>query len=229
MPDVQVIAHEHNLGYAAACNHGLSEARGRYVFFLNADTKYDSGSAAELLRWLDQNPSVALLGPRVLNLDGSRQFSCRGFPGWTTTLCHRHSLLARVFPNNPLTAQHLRTDLDTRPAEVDWASGCCLLARKSVLREIGGFDDGYFLFFEDVDLAYRLKARNWKCVYYPALTFYHAIGVSRAHLADQGSRLKYVSAARYFSKHLIRNEFLSRAFRAAMRFRCGLADVLRRP
>ncbi len=221
--DVRVITPERNLGYAGACNRGFNESTGRYILFLNADTAYHSGSLEGLIRWLDENPSVGLAGPRVLNLDGTRQFSCRSFPDWSTALCHRHSFLTQWFPNNRWTAKYLRTDLDGKPTKVDWASGCCLIARRDALGEIGGFDEDYFLFFEDVDLAYRLKS-NWNCVFYPMLTFTHVLGASRAYLADEGDRMKHISARRYYSKHLIRHPLLLRAFNTAIGLRSYLNE-----
>lgn len=216
---VRVISNSRNLGYAAACNQGLRASRAPYVLFSNPDTEYLSGSARQLIDWLDGNPTVALVGPRVLNLDGTRQFSARSFPNWTTPFCHRHALLTRVFPNNPLTRKYLRADLDGRRTAVDWASGCCLLTRKSALEEVGGFDEGYFLFFEDADLAYRLKGLGWSCVYYPSLTFRHAIGASRAYLADAGDSEKHLSAAHYYTKNVFRNRFVGALFATGVSLR----------
>ncbi len=208
VPNVRLLSNARNLGYAAACNRGLHEARAPYVFFLNPDTRYLSGSGRDLIKWLALDPSVALVGPRVLNPDGTRQFSCRSFPGWMTVVCHRHSILTNVFPKNRFTRDYLRTDLNSRPTQVDWASGCCLLARKHLLEEAGGFDEGFFLFFEDVDLAYRLRAHGRKCFYYPSIVFQHGVGSSRIHLRDLGTRAKHLSAARYFKKNLIRGKAL---------------------
>ena len=225
LADVQIISNSRNLGYATACNQGLRASRAPYVFFLNPDTEYISGSARELIEWLDRNPAVALVGPRILNPDGTRQFSARSFPDWTTPFSHRHSLLTRVLPNNPFTRRYLRADLDGKPTRVDWAAGCCLLARKKALEEVGGFDEGYFLFFEDVDLAYRLKARGLNCVYYPGKTFSHTIGASRAHLRDLGATAKHFSATRYFTKNVIRNKFLADLFAVGVSLRCLISTI----
>ena len=108
--------------------------------------------------------------------------------------------------------------------KVDWASGCCLLARKKAFAAVGGFDEGYFLFFEDVDLAHRAKQTGGQCLYYPTVTFTHAIGSSRAHLPDQGIRAKHLSAQRYFTKNVIRNPLLASACRMAISLRCFLAE-----
>lgn len=217
--EVRSLACPRNRGYAAACNIGLAEARGRYVVFLNPDVRLASGSVGELLAWLDGNPAIGLVGPQILNPDGSRQLSCRSFPNLATTFFHRHSVMTGLLPSNPFSRAYLRTDLDGRPQQVDWASGCCLIARKAAVSSVAGFDEEYFLFFEDVDLALRLRQAGWKCIYYPHLAFVHFLGVSRESLPDKGIRAKYASAERYFARHVIRNGGLRTLFRLTIRAR----------
>ncbi|MGH9785996.1 MAG: glycosyltransferase family 2 protein [Terriglobia bacterium] len=226
--NLRVLSNPQNVGYAAACNLGARACRAPYIWFLNPDVRYVRGSVTGLLGWLDRNPWAALAGPRVLNPDGTRQFSCRSFPSWTTSFSHRYSALTRAFPANPLSQGYLRMNLDGKPTEVDWASGCCLLVRRAIFEELGGFDEGYFLFFEDVDLAHRLKRRGGQCAYYPQVEFTHAIGSSRAFLPDQGIRAKHLGAARYFTKNVIRNPWLARAFRWAVSLRCRIAEQVHR-
>jgi GT2 family glycosyltransferase len=181
-----------------------------------------------MLDWMDRNPAAGLMGPRILNSDGTRQFSARSFPNWTVAFAHRHSILARVAPSNPFTSQYLRMNLNGVVTEVDWASGCCLLVRKNAFEALGGFDDGYFLFFEDVDLAHRANQMGWRCLYYPTVSFTHAIGSSRAFLPDQGIRAKHASAQRYFTKNVIRNPALARVCTMAISLRCFLSEQYHR-
>jgi len=219
---VRIVEGSPELGYSAGCNLGLSASTAPWVLFANPDTRYLRGSMDRLLAWLGEHSEVALVGPRIENPNGTRQLSCRGFPGFSTALAHRHSLLYRFFPRNPLSRAYLLPDLDGQPVSVDWASGCCLLARRQALAEVGGFDEGYFLFFEDVDLAFRLKEKNWRCVYYPRLSFVHTIGVSRDSLSDRGEAAKYQSAIRYFSRNGRRgmaNALLSLAGSVRLRLR----------
>lgn len=223
--NLRVISNAQNWGYAAACNLGARAARAPYLWFLNPDVRYAGGSVPRLVQWLDRHSSVALAGPRVLNPDGTRQFSCRSFPTWTTAFAHRYSLLTRVFPSNPFSQTYLQMNLDGKPTAVDWASGCCLLVRKTVFEDVGGFDEGYFLFFEDVDLAHRVKGRGGQCIYYPKVEFTHTIGSSRAYLPDQGSHAKHSSAERYFTKNVIRNPLLAKAFRMAISWRCRISEL----
>jgi N-acetylglucosaminyl-diphospho-decaprenol L-rhamnosyltransferase len=225
---LRIISNSANVGYAAACNRGARLCRAPYVWFLNPDVRYAGGSVPRLLAWLDRNAWAALAGPRVLNPDGTRQFSCRDFPTWTTSVSHRYSALTRAFPANPLSRSYLRTNLDGKPTAVDWASGCSLLVRRAMFEELGGFDEGYFLFFEDVDLAHRLRRRGGGCVYYPQIEFTHTIGSSRAHLPDHGIRAKHASAARYFTKNVIRNPWLAGIFRWAVSVRCRIAEQVHR-
>lgn len=225
---LRVISNGRNLGYAAACNLGAQASRARYVWFLNPDVRYLHGSVRALIDWLDRNRSVALAGPRILNPDGTRQFSCRSFPTWTTAFSHRHSLLTRLYPTNPLTRNYLRMNLDGIETEVDWASGCSLLVRRKMFEAVGGFDEGYFLFFEDADLAHRVKQRGLQCIYYPKVTFSHTTGSSRAYLPDQGIRAKHSSAERYFMKNVIRNSSMAKAFKMAVSLRCLVAEQTQR-
>jgi GT2 family glycosyltransferase len=216
---VRVIPNPQNRGYGAACNIGAREARAPYVWFLNPDVQYREGSAAEILAWMERNPSVSLLGPRILNPDGSRQFSCRSFPGWRAAVAHPNSILARAFPSNPLTSSYLKPNLNGSVTQVDWASGCCLLARKSAFEAAGGFDEEYFLFFEDVDLAHRMKRLGLRCVYYPDVAFTHDVGSSRSYLPDQGRRAKHASARRYFTQNMVRTSALAKICGAAISLR----------
>jgi len=225
---VRVISNGENQGYGSACNAGAREASAPYVWFLNPDVRFVQGSARQMLDWLESHPSISLAGPRILNSDGSRQYSCRSFPDWRVAFAHRSSFLTRVFPANPLTSSYLRSNLNGAVTAVDWASGCSLLVRKATFEAVGGFDEGYFLFFEDVDLAYRMKQMGAQCVSYPGITFTHGIGSSRAYLPDQGIRAKHLSAQRYFTKNVIRNRTLAGLCRAAISMRGFLSEQYHR-
>jgi N-acetylglucosaminyl-diphospho-decaprenol L-rhamnosyltransferase len=222
--NLRVVSNPENPGYAAACNIGAGVSRARYVWFLNPDVRYVAGEVRGMLDWMDRNPSASLMGPRILNPDGTRQYSARSFPNWTLAFAHRDSILTRAFPSNPFTSQYLRMNLNGVVTEVDWASGCCLLARKEAFEAVGGFDEGYFLFFEDVDLAHRAKQMGWRCLYYPTVTFTHTIGSSRAYLPDRGIRARHFSAQRYFTKNVIRNPALAKVCAMAISSRCFLSE-----
>jgi GT2 family glycosyltransferase len=223
--NLRVVSNPQNSGYASACNIGAGVARAPYVWFLNPDVRYVEGMVRGMLDWMDRNPGVSLMGPRILNLDGTRQYSARSFPNWTLAFAHRNSLLTRVFPSNPFTSRYLRTNLNGVVTDVDWASGCCLLARKETFDALGGFDEGYFLFFEDVDLSHRAMQLGRRCVYYPGVAFTHAIGGSRAHLPDCGVLARHFSAQRYFTRNVIRNPVLAKACSMAISVRCFLSEA----
>lgn len=224
LPNLRVISAQRNSGYAAACNLGARQSNSPYICFLNPDVRLMEGDLRGMLDWMDRNPSVGLLGPRIMNSDGTRQYSARSFPNWTVAFAHRYSILTRVFPNNPISSQYLQTHLNGAVTPVDWVSGCCLLARKEAFDAVDGFDEGYFLFFEDVDLAHRAKQKGWQCVYYPSVAFTHSIGGSRVHLQDQGVRAKHQSAQRYFTRHVIRNPILAQAFAMAVSLRSFFSE-----
>lgn len=210
IPALRYIASGRNLGFGTACNVGMKASSGRYVFFLNPDVVYESGDAEEFIHWMDEHPEVGAVGPKILNPDGSRQFSCRSFPGWMTAAYGSSSILTKLFPGNSWTRTYLRRDLNGDAGEVDWVSGCCFVGRREAIEAVGGFDSKFFMFFEDVDLCQKLKLAGWKRMYYPGLRLFHEIGISRAHLLDRGRRHHYRSAARYFIKQLFRDRWWSR-------------------
>jgi GT2 family glycosyltransferase len=161
-PQVRLHRSPKNLGFPGGNNVGYRLSRGRYFLLLNSDTVVAPGAFAELVRFADANPQAGIVGPRVLNPDGSLQMSCRRFPTLGAGL-FRNTPLGRLFPKNRFTRDYLMTDWDhhvERP--VDWVSGCCLLARRQMVEEIGLLDEGYFMYCEDVDWAYRAGQAGWQ-------------------------------------------------------------------
>ena len=123
-PVAEVIVNTENRGFARACNQGLRAACGRYILFLNPDTILGAGAADEMVAYMDEHPEVGILGPKLLNPDGSRQLSCRRFPTYSAALFNRTSLFTRLFPLNRFSSRYLRSDPKYGQVEVvDWAAG----------------------------------------------------------------------------------------------------------
>lgn len=161
-PVVRLLRMDRNLGFAAGHNRAFAAARGRYRFVLNPDATVSAGCLKALLDFAEAHPRAAVIGPRVLNPDGSIQHSARAFPTLMAAL-YRHSVLGRLFPDNPHTRRYLQSDWDHRDSrQVDWVSGSAMLIREEALRELGGFDERYYMYVEDVDLCWRARQAGWE-------------------------------------------------------------------
>ena len=164
-----------NPGYASACNRGLAAATQPYVLILNSDVEFLADGLGELIEYLDAHPEVGALGPMLLNSDGSAQMSCRRFPSMFENVVH--GFLGDVWPGNPLSRSYQMKDLSRdRPCEVDWVSGAAMLLRREAARSVGGFDEAYFMYVEDVDICWRLREQGYRVVFHPAFRLVHHIG-----------------------------------------------------
>jgi GT2 family glycosyltransferase len=190
-----------NLGFPGGNNVGYRLSHGRYFLLLNSDTVVAPGAFAELVAFADDRPRVGIVGPRVLNPDGSLQMSCRRFPTLGAGL-FRNTPLGRLFPNNRYTRDYLMTDWShDEPRAVDWVSGCCLMARRAMIEEIGLLDEGFFMYCEDVDWAYRAGQAGWEVYYDPRATIVHEIGRSTDQAVTRMIVQFHKSMYRFFCKH----------------------------
>jgi N-acetylglucosaminyl-diphospho-decaprenol L-rhamnosyltransferase len=166
-----------NLGFGTAANRGIAALRTDLVLLLNPDTLVEPGTVKVLADTLDREPRLAAVGPRIENLDGSLYPSVRTFPSITDAV--GHAFLGFVKPANRFTRRYRMLDWDhAQPRDVDWISGTCMLLRRSAFDAVGGFDEGYFMYVEDVDLCWRLWRAGWRVAYEPAGRVVHTIGVS---------------------------------------------------
>lgn len=201
-PDVRVIANPENVGYARAVNQGIRATTGPAVLVMNPDCEVRPGALAVLLDHLRANPRVAIVAPRILNPDGSLEYSARSFPDHLTFLFNRYSLLTRLFPDNPWSRRYLLTDWDHASArEVDWLSGAFLLVRRAAIDQVGGMDEAFFMFNEDVDWCRRMKLAGWSNVYLPEATVVHHVGASRRRVAPRVILSRHQGMIHYFRKH----------------------------
>lgn len=202
LPGVRLIDAGSNIGFARACNLGMAAARGRHLLLLNPDTLAHPGAVATLSRHLDAYREVGVVAARLLNPDGTLQYSCRRFPGPFSLFFGRYAMLTRLFPRNALTRDYLYLDWDHATAQpVDWVSGACLMARREVLDRVGGLDDGYFLFIEDVDWCRRIRDAGLEVVYVPEAEVTHRIGASRGPVPPRVLWERHRSMLRYVRKH----------------------------
>lgn len=174
-PGVTLIDNPGNPGYASACNRGVGATVEPYIFILNSDVEFLEGGLEAVLDRMDAHPDIGALGPLVFNSDGSVQMSCRRFPSMVENVAH--GFLGEVWPGNPLTTRYQMRDLcRDEPCEVDWVSGAAMLLRRGAALEVGGFDEAYFMYVEDVDFCWRLREAGYRVVFDPSLRLLHHIG-----------------------------------------------------
>jgi N-acetylglucosaminyl-diphospho-decaprenol L-rhamnosyltransferase len=169
---VRVIENERPLGFAANANRGIAETKAPYVVVCNPDTKAAPDAVAVLRTFADGQPRAGIVGPELRHPDGTVNPSRRRFPTVGGTLVRR-TPLRRVLGNT----QRAHYGLDEQPAEpvqADWLLGAFLLLRRQMLDELGGFDDGFRLYGEDIDLAYRAAKAGWERWYVPQAKVEHA-------------------------------------------------------
>ena len=178
-PGVRVVDSGGNIGYARAANLGIAATAAPVVAVLNPDTVLAPGTGAALAARFAADPALAAAGPRLCNPDGSVYPSARRVPGLVDAV--GHGLLFFVWTENPFTARYRETGADPdRPRDVDWISGAAMWLRRAALDDVGGWDERYFMYVEDVDLCWRLRRAGWRVAYEPAGTVTHLLGVSTA-------------------------------------------------
>jgi N-acetylglucosaminyl-diphospho-decaprenol L-rhamnosyltransferase len=176
-PDVRVVRSGANLGYARAANRGIAATGADVVAVLNPDTVLLPGAAAALVTRLRAEPDVGAVGPQLRNPDGSVYPSARSVPPLRVAV--GHGLLGSLWPRNPWTRRYRQLDADPdRGRDVDWVSGAAVWLRREALDAVGGWDERYFMYVEDVDLCWRLRRAGWRVVYEPAARVVHVLAVS---------------------------------------------------
>ena len=177
-PWVRLEALKQNLGFTGGQNMALQMRQAPNALLLNSDTVVHPGALRTLLDYLYEHPEVGLLGPKLLNPDGSLQFSCRRFPNPLAAL-FRNTPLGKLFPNNRYTREYLMQDwTHEEPRQVDWLSGAALIASEQLIDKIGTLDPEFFMYLEDVDYAWRAHKAGFQVVYMPTAVITHAIGRS---------------------------------------------------
>ncbi len=185
-PKVRLIANPVNIGFGAGNNVAVPQTESRYVLFLNSDTIVMENALTGLVKYADSRPEVGIVGAKLLNEDGSLQYSCRRYPNLMTGF-FRNTPLGKLFPDNKHATDYLMQDWDhATPRDVDWVSGAALMLRRKLYDQIGAFDEDYFMYCEDVDLCYRANhaphpdrpGETWKVAYFPDSIIYHYIGKS---------------------------------------------------
>ncbi|HZR12883.1 MAG TPA: glycosyltransferase family 2 protein [Acidimicrobiia bacterium] len=198
-PGTRVVRPGANLGYARAANLGIAAAGHDVVAVLNADVDVHPGTGAAMLGRFAREPRLGALGPHIVEASGATYPSVRRIP--TMVESAGHAVLAPVWPGNPFTRRYRQEDED--PAQVrdaDWVSGAAIWLRRAALDEIGGWDERFFLFMEDVDVCWRLRGAGWRVSYEPGGEVLHVEGVSRARHPYRSIVAHHRSALRFAAK-----------------------------
>jgi GT2 family glycosyltransferase len=206
-PRVRLLRQPTNVGFAAGVNAGVAATAAPLVLVLNPDCALEAGAikvlANELERWHD----CAIAGPRILDPDGALQESARGDPTLLTGVFGRTGALSRWLPGLSIVRKNLLSHDAVRAGVpstvVDWVSGACMLARRTALDAIGGFDARYFLYWEDADLCRRLRDKGWHIRYVPGGIVRHHVGQSRRAAPQLANREFHRSAYRYYVTHTV--------------------------
>ncbi|HEY81470.1 MAG TPA: glycosyltransferase family 2 protein [Anaerolineae bacterium] len=200
-PHVRIIANKENRGFTRGNNQALAATQARYLFLLNPDTQPLPDSIATLARYLDQHPQVGMVGPRLWYGDGRPQPSRRRFPT-LLTLFTESTIIQHYLPQLPIFAHFIMADVpDDAPQEVDWLVGAAIMVRREVYEQIGGLDEGFFMYSEELDWCHRAKDAGWRIAYHPAAEIIHYEGKSSEQARARRDIAFFTSRVRYTRKY----------------------------
>jgi GT2 family glycosyltransferase len=241
-PHVRLVRNTENVGFGRGVNQGVAATTAPLVLVMNPDCWLKRGALRVLVSELERSSDCAIVGPRILDPDGSVQGSARGDPDMLTGLFGRSSWLRQAFPNLAVSRRNV-LDRDGRAVAsaasrasdasdaadvvdavrtVDWLSGACMLVRRSAFDRVHGFDEGYFLYWEDADLCRRLRAAGYHVRYVPDATAVHRVGHSSRRVSELATRAFHASAYRYYATHVAPGAFNPKRVvaRAVLATRC---------
>ncbi len=193
---VSLVACEENVGFPKGNNIGLAEANGQFLLLLNPDTEVQGDALSMMAHYLEEHDSVGIVGPQLLNPDGSIQSSRRRFPTVMTGL-FESTWLQPLAPKSLIDDYYAADLADDELTEVDWLVGACLMTRRDVLEQVGSLDEDYFMYSEELDWCRRVRDAGWQIIYFPDATVVHHIGksseqaVTERHINYQRAKLRY--------------------------------------
>jgi len=198
-PAVRLLANPDNRGLSAAWNQGIDETTAPYVLFLNPDAEMWRGTLAEYVKVAREHPDAGIVGPLIRNPDGTVYPSGRLLPSVRDAVAH--AFLGTLAPGNRFTRRYHMDGWDrTTEREVDWVSGAAMLVPRALFESVGVFDESFFLYAEELDMATRLRGAGWTVLFTPRVEIIHEIGVSTGH-SRRMLVMHSTSAYRYYRKH----------------------------
>ncbi len=201
-PTVELIVNETNRGYAHANNLGLRSCRSPYALLLNPDTVLPPNALADMMAFMESDPNIGVAGPKLVLDDGSLDLACRrSFPTITNSF-YKIFGLSQLFPHSPRLARYNLTYLDPDVVtEVDSVVGAFMMVRGGILEQVGLLDEEFFLYGEDLDWAFRIKAAGWKVYYYPKVQVIHHKGAASHRDRTRVRYEFYRSMYLFYRKH----------------------------
>jgi hypothetical protein len=197
-PHVRLMANTDNVGFARANNQALAASQGRYRLLFNSDAALLPGALQALVSLAEAQPRAGIVGAHLRNRDGSFQASHSPFPtAWQEFMILSglgRMLRGRAYPSHG-------PEEERGPQPVDYVEGACLLVRREAYEQVGGLDEGYFMYAEEVDWCYAMRQRGWQVWYQPAARVLHAGGASSQNRRPQREGDLYRSRVRFFRKH----------------------------
>lgn len=200
-PHVKLIRSQENLGFAKANNLGIQCSAGRYVSLVNSDVRVLPGCLDTLAEYLDQNVKVGNVGPCVLNADMSWQSSCRRFPTLWNNFCSATGLVSAFKRSRFFSGEHMLYSTHDRTVAVDVLVGCFWMLRREAIEDVGGLDESFFMYGEDVDWCRRCWSRNWQVVFVPGAQAIHYRGGSSGTQIVRLAVAQQEAVLHYWSKH----------------------------
>ena len=222
-PQVRLVRNQENVGFARGVNQAVAGCRAARILVMNPDCQLMPGSLSPLMAMLDSDAKCAIAAPRILDPDGSPQGNARGDPDMLTGLFGRTSSLRRTLPGLEVARRNVVDGTkDDESIRVDWVSGACMLARREAMAAVGGFDERYFMYWEDADLCRRLRERGYTIRYVPAASAVHRVGHSSRTARTLSVRAFHKSAYLYYSTHVAPNPLNPKRWiaRALLTMRC---------
>jgi len=204
-PDVQLIANAYNAGFTGGNNQGIRASRGELILLLNPDTEIKDKALQKMVNYLEDHPDVGLVGPQLLNPDGTRQSSRRRFP--TIPILFLESTWSQPLAPKRLLARYYVEERSAQETQlVDWVTGAAMMIRRRVVDSVGPLDESFFMYSEELDWCRRIKDAGWDIVYLPEAAIVHHEGKSSEqviparHVYFQSSKIHY--AEKYHGRWL---------------------------
>jgi N-acetylglucosaminyl-diphospho-decaprenol L-rhamnosyltransferase len=199
-PAVRLVVNSENRGFPGAINQGISLARGRYVLLLNPDTELVRNALGTMVAFADEHPYVGVVGPQLLNADGSVQSSRRRFPTLATAF-FESTWLQPYALRRLLERYYVGDQPDDRVQDVDWLMGAALMARREAIEQVGPMDERFFMYSEELDWCRRFREAGWRVVYLPTAQVHHHEGKSSEQVLPARHIHFQTSKVRYFRKY----------------------------